>query len=94
MLLHRASKRQGKSGMSKGILTGQETMRAIVLAAISFYQKFISPMLGSNCRFYPSCSSYTYQAIEKYGVAKGSWMGFKRILRCNPWNEGGFDPLP
>ncbi|MCO5211684.1 MAG: membrane protein insertion efficiency factor YidD [Caldilinea sp.] len=51
-------------------------------------------MLGSNCRFYPTCSSYTYQAIEKYGVAKGSWMGFKRILRCNPWNKGGFDPVP
>lgn len=70
------------------------TMRAIALAMIRFYQKFMSPMLGNNCRFYPSCSSYTYQAIEKYGVAKGSWMGFKRILRCNPWNEGGFDPLP
>jgi putative membrane protein insertion efficiency factor len=69
-------------------------MRAIALAVIRFYQKFMSPMLGNNCRFYPSCSSYTYQAIEKYGVAKGSWMGFKRILRCNPWNEGGFDPLP
>ncbi|GIK74758.1 MAG: putative membrane protein insertion efficiency factor [Chloroflexota bacterium] len=69
-------------------------MRAIALAMIRFYQKFMSPMLGNNCRFYPSCSSYTYQAIEKYGVAKGSWMGFKRILRCNPWNEGGFDPLP
>lgn len=69
-------------------------MRSIALALIRFYQKFMSPMLGSNCRFYPSCSSYTYQAIEKYGVAKGSWMGFKRILRCNPWNKGGFDPLP
>ncbi|MFN3331274.1 MAG: membrane protein insertion efficiency factor YidD [Caldilinea sp.] len=69
-------------------------MRAIALAVIRFYQKFMSPMLGNNCRFYPSCSSYTYQAIEKYGVAKGGWMGFKRILRCNPWNEGGFDPLP
>lgn len=69
-------------------------MRAIALAMIRFYQTFMSPMLGNNCRFYPSCSSYTYQAIEKYGVAKGSWMGFKRILRCNPWNEGGFDPLP
>lgn len=69
-------------------------MRTIALALIRFYQRFISPMLGSNCRFYPSCSAYTYQAVEKYGVAKGSWMGFKRILRCNPWNKGGFDPVP
>lgn len=71
-----------------------ESMRIITLALIRFYQRFISPMLGSNCRFYPTCSSYTYQAIDKYGVAKGSWMGFKRILRCNPWNKGGFDPVP
>ena len=69
-------------------------MRVIALALIRFYQTFMSPMLGSNCRFYPTCCSYTYQAIEKYGVAKGSWMGFKRILRCNPWNKGGFDPVP
>lgn len=69
-------------------------MRTVALALIRFYQRFISPMLGSNCRFYPSCSAYTYQAVEKYGVAKGSWMGFKRILRCNPWNKGGFDPVP
>lgn len=69
-------------------------MRRWVLAAIRFYQKFVSPLLGNNCRFYPTCSAYTYQAIEKYGVSRGSWMGIKRIVRCNPWNEGGFDPVP
>ncbi len=69
-------------------------MRRWVLAVIRFYQKFVSPLLGNNCRFYPTCSAYTYQAIEKYGVGRGGWMGIKRIVRCNPWNEGGFDPVP
>lgn len=69
-------------------------MRSIVLAFIRFYKRYISPGLGSNCRFYPSCSQYTYTAIEKYGVLRGGWMGFRRILRCNPWNKGGFDPVP
>jgi uncharacterized protein len=69
-------------------------MRSIVLTFIRFYKRYISPGLGSNCRFYPTCSQYTYTAIEKYGVLRGGWMGFRRILRCNPWNKGGFDPVP
>lgn len=69
-------------------------MRSIALALIRFYKKFISPGLGSNCRYYPTCSTYTYQAIEKYGVLRGSWMGMKRIARCHPWAKGGFDPVP
>jgi len=69
-------------------------MKTVALATIRFYKKFISPQLASNCRFEPSCSQYTYQAIDKYGVAKGSWMGFKRILRCQPWSKGGYDPVP
>ena len=69
-------------------------MRRWLLATIRFYQKFVSPLLGNNCRFYPTCSAYTYPAIEKYGVGRGGWMGIKRIVRCNPWNEGGFDPVP
>lgn len=72
----------------------QRPMRSLTLAAIRFYQRAISPLLGSNCRYYPSCSNYTYQAIEKYGVAKGGWMGLRRILRCHPWSPGGFDPVP
>jgi len=69
-------------------------MQKLILLLIRFYQTFISPMLGSNCRFYPTCSHYTYQAIEIHGVAKGGWLGVKRVLRCNPFNPGGFDPVP
>ncbi len=69
-------------------------MQHFVLLLIRFYQRFISPLLGSNCRYYPTCSHYTAAAIEKYGVRKGGWMGFKRIMRCHPWHEGGFDPVP
>ena len=59
------------------------------------YQKVISPAIaGNTCRFYPSCSHYAYQAIYKYGAIKGSVMGTWRLLRCNPFNPGGFDPVP
>ena len=66
----------------------------IVLGVIRFYQRFLSPLLGSNCRFYPTCSHYMAEAISKYGVRKGGWMGLRRIGRCHPWHEGGFDPVP
>jgi uncharacterized protein len=69
-------------------------MRIVLLALIRFYQKFISPLLGSNCRYHPTCSHYTYQAIEQYGALRGAWMGIKRIARCHPWAPGGFDPVP
>jgi uncharacterized protein len=69
-------------------------MRTVILALIRFYQRFISPLLGSNCRFYPTCSHYTYDAIAKFGVLQGSWLGLKRIIRCHPWNPGGYDPVP
>jgi putative membrane protein insertion efficiency factor len=58
------------------------------------YQRVISPLLGPACRYEPSCSEYTRQAIEKYGVARGGWMGMKRIVRCHPLHEGGYDPVP
>ena len=64
------------------------------LVAIRGYQRVLSPVMGGNCRYYPSCSHYTYEAIERYGLARGSWMGVKRIGRCHPWREGGFDPVP
>ncbi|MGI9667272.1 MAG: membrane protein insertion efficiency factor YidD [Acidimicrobiia bacterium] len=64
------------------------------LGLIRGYQKAISPLLGSNCRYYPSCSKYTYEAIEIHGLGKGSWLGIKRIGRCHPFHEGGHDPVP
>jgi hypothetical protein len=65
----------------------------IGLFMIRMYQKFISPLLGDVCRFKPSCSHYTYEAIEKYGLIKGCLMGAWRICRCNPFNKGGYDPV-
>ena len=57
------------------------------------YQKFISPLFPPTCRFYPTCSVYCIQALEKYGVLKGSFLGIKRILKCHPFHPGGYDPL-
>ena len=61
---------------------------------IRFYQYAISPLLGTNCRFYPSCSSYNIAAIETHGLLKGGYLGIKRILKCHPWHPGGVDPVP
>lgn len=70
-------------------------MKKIILFLIKIYQKFISPLLGKNkCRFYPSCSTYMYQAIERFGLIKGLYLGFKRISKCHPFNDGGYDPVP
>ena len=69
--------------------------RMPLLALIRLYQKIVSPILPEGtCRFYPSCSHYGYQAIYKYGAIKGSLMATWRVLRCNPFNPGGFDPVP
>jgi hypothetical protein len=69
-------------------------MRRIVMALIRGYQRFISPLLASNCRFHPTCSQYTLEAVERYGAARGLWLGAKRISRCHPFNPGGYDPVP
>jgi len=66
-------------------------MKNLILKIVQFYQKFISPNLGQNCRFYPNCSEYTVLAINKYGAPKGFAKGICRILRCNPLNKGGID---
>jgi len=68
-------------------------VKHLILFLISVYQK-ISKLTPSVCRFYPTCSEYTKQAIIKYGVFKGSWLGLKRICRCHPKNPGGYDPVP
>ncbi|MGC8780347.1 MAG: membrane protein insertion efficiency factor YidD [Anaerolineae bacterium] len=69
-------------------------MKRLALAVIRFYRRWISPGLPPSCRFYPTCSEYTYQAVEKYGVLRGGWLGVRRIARCHPFNPGGFDPVP
>lgn len=66
----------------------------MALFLIRFYQRFVSPQLPSSCRFVPSCSQYTYEAIEKYGLLKGGWLGLKRLARCHPFHPGGYDPVP
>lgn len=69
-------------------------MKKIILLLIKFYQKYISIFLGKNCRFYPTCSAYTYEAIEKFGAIKGTYLGIKRIIKCHPFHPGGYDPVP
>ena len=64
-----------------------------LIIIIRFYQIFISPLMPATCRFYPTCSAYFLQALEKYGLIKGTYLGIRRILRCHPWNPGGYDPL-
>ena len=65
-----------------------------MIALIRLYRLFISPLLPRSCRFYPSCSAYAEEAIRKHGPFKGAWLSLKRILRCHPFNPGGFDPVP
>ena len=68
-------------------------MRKLMILMIRGYQKFISPLFPPTCRFYPTCSVYCIQALQKYGVIKGSFLGIKRILKCHPFHPGGYDPL-
>jgi putative membrane protein insertion efficiency factor len=68
-------------------------MKYLMKFLIRGYQKFISPMFPATCRFYPTCSEYFIQALEKYGFFKGSFLGIKRIMKCHPFHPGGYDPL-
>jgi len=70
-------------------------MKRILLSCIRFYQKHLSGLKGySSCKFYPTCSNYSIEAIEKYGALKGGFLALRRIIRCNPFSKGGYDPVP
>ena len=69
-------------------------MRALLLAFLRAYQYAIRPLLGANCRFYPSCSDYAREAIARHGAGRGSWLTARRLARCHPYHPGGYDPVP
>lgn len=69
-------------------------LRALLVGALRLYQRVLSPLLGPRCRFYPSCSSYAIEALERHGAMRGSWLAARRLCRCHPLHEGGFDPVP
>ncbi len=70
------------------------TPQIIAISLVRAYQRWLSPLLGNNCRFTPTCSFYAIEAINRFGVVKGSWLAGKRILKCHPLNAGGEDPVP
>lgn len=69
-------------------------MKKLLLACITFYRRHISPLRPPCCRFIPTCSAYAYEAISKYGAAKGLWLAIRRFLKCHPFHKGGYDPVP
>jgi uncharacterized protein len=75
-------------------VSGRSPVRRALLAVVGFYSRAISPALPPRCRFYPTCSAYAAEAIERHGAARGSWLALRRILKCAPWHPGGVDPVP
>lgn len=69
-------------------------MRTILIFLIRCYRVALSPLLGSNCRFYPSCSQYAHEALEQHGALRGTYLAIRRVLRCHPFHAGGYDPVP
>lgn len=69
-------------------------LKGLLVGVLTLYKTFLSPLLPPACRFYPSCSSYAIQALEKHGVIKGLWLALRRLIRCHPYNPGGTDPIP
>jgi len=68
--------------------------KSIVLLFLRCYKRWISPLLGTNCRFQPTCSTYATTAVDRFGVLRGGWLATRRIARCHPWHPGGYDPVP
>jgi putative membrane protein insertion efficiency factor len=66
----------------------------LIVTLINAYRRWVSPMLGQRCRFVPSCSAYTVEAVQSYGAVRGLWLGGRRLLRCQPFSSGGYDPVP
>ncbi|WP_341676972.1 membrane protein insertion efficiency factor YidD [Niveibacterium sp. SC-1] len=69
-------------------------MKSLLILALRGYRYFLSPLLGRNCRFHPSCSAYAIEAVQRHGAIKGGWLAVRRVSRCHPWNLGGYDPVP
>ncbi|MEN9207491.1 MAG: membrane protein insertion efficiency factor YidD [Gloeomargarita sp. GMQP_bins_120] len=69
-------------------------MKTLALLAIRAYQRWISPLKPPSCRFYPTCSVYAYEAVQRFGPWRGGWLALRRLLRCHPWSPGGYDPVP
>lgn len=69
-------------------------MKTVLIALLRFYRYAISPMLGRNCRFHPTCSEYAIEAVQRHGAVRGSWLAARRLGRCHPFNAGGYDPVP
>ena len=69
-------------------------MKTVLIALVRFYRYAISPMLGRNCRFHPTCSEYAIEAVQRHGALRGGWLAARRVGRCHPFNPGGYDPVP
>jgi putative membrane protein insertion efficiency factor len=80
--------------MSSMRSSGGVPVTRILIALITAYRYALSPLLGRSCRFFPSCSEYAMEALERHGALRGSWLAARRVARCHPWHPGGYDPVP